>query len=606
MAADAEGGWRLEGVKSLGEETIRGVLLVSRRPGRCLGRIAESRIRGFLCCPARLAAIEEVAGSEPSVCRLRVASLRNGEASAVSMFLRAHRATVRAALRGPQTDALPHCDLSACTQDLVTAPRAFCLLQRGESGGRKHVGFVVRALGARFPQSLRGLRWVVEGCQARLVLFRPSAGSWALGAEPDDAAVVERRGDEAPWVRAGVGSVVAPSQHWAAVVGCQFVAAFDLWDGAEVLHAEFDPRPLGRLWLAAVEACLLVAFPDGELAVFAPVLGQRRLREVSRHGVGQDALYAVADVDVLAVAVKAGGGRPSSIQLYHFDKAQGRSETPFAVLDPLETIPGGPHCMLALAVTANHVVTESAAGAGDGHATLRVWRRDTQDLIFSSDTPSGRFLEVAAGTAHDSAALQKILLRLDEEPSQFKEVEDEEPARGIPPQEAADVAEELWASRIERRLRTEWFLAQGGRGPVRPDPEKGLGRFGLKARTEGVVLLTYSRHPRQLEEALNGSSAACAAVDRGVNTRPDWANGAKVFVEGLNREALVAAGVEELCPRHVLVKAEDEEAVQASLQVLSYRVRPRLKPGVGRRELGDQASGSGGSSLFRGLSEASE
>ena len=103
---------------------------------------------------------------------------------------------------------------------------------------------------------------------------------------------------------------------------------------------------------------------------------------------------------------------------------------------------------------------------------------------------------------------------------------------------------------------------------------------------------------------MNGSYPACVAADRGVKTRPDWGNGAKVFVEGLEREALVAAGVEELCPRHVLVRAEDEEAINAALQTLSYRVGPRLEPGIGRRELGDQAcSGSGGSDLFRDLSD---
>ena len=46
--------------------------------------------------------------------------------------------------------------------------------------------------------------------------------------------------------------------------------------------------------------------------------------------------------------------------------------------------------------------------------------------------------------------------------------------------------------------------------------------------------------------------------------------------------------------------------MHASLQTLSYRIRPRLKPGFGRRMLGRWLqSASGSSNLFRDLSENS-
>ena len=77
-----------------------------------------------------------------------------------------------------------------------------------------------------------------------------------------------------------------------------------------------------------------------------------------------------------------------------------------------------------------------------------------------------------------------------------------------------------------------------------------------------------------------------------------------MFVESLRRDQLAAAGVEKLCPRIVHVRIEDEDAVQAALQTLSYRIRPRLKPGFGRRILGSWIqSASGSSVLFRDPSD---
>ena len=167
---------------------------------------------------------------------------------------------------------------------------------------------------------------------------------------------------------------------------------------------------------------------------------------------------------------------------------------------------------------------------------------------------------------------------------------------------AASISMEMWASRIERRLHAERRLARGAPG-IAPPQAAGRGAQ-LRRNLDGVVLLTLSRHPRELDEALFGSSAACSAADRGVHTRPAWANGAKVFVEGLRPEVLAAAGVDELSTFHVLVKVDDEDSVHAALQTLSYRIRPRLKPGFGRRVLGNWIkSASGSSNLFRDPSD---
>ena len=133
--------------------------------------------------------------------------------------------------------------------------------------------YAVRALDPRgqrltFPASLRGLRWVVEGGVARLHVGQ-------LDALPfdDDAVVIEKRGGYPPWVRAGIGAVVSAKGGWAAVVGSHFVECFDLETGSRLLHTEFDPRPLGGLWIAAAATMLGVAFPGGDLGGGLVVFG---------------------------------------------------------------------------------------------------------------------------------------------------------------------------------------------------------------------------------------------------------------------------------------------------------------------------------------------
>ena len=108
----------------------------------------------------------------------------------------------------------------------------------------------------------------------------------------------------------------------------------------------------------------------------------------------------------------------------------------------------------------------------------------------------------------------------------------------------------------------------GGAPGIAP-PEAAETGAQLRRNVNGVALLTFSRHPREFDVALLGNYPALQMMDRGFNPRPAWANGAKVFVEGLRRDQLAAAGVEELCPRIVLVKVEDEDAVHAAAKTLS-------------------------------------
>ena len=165
----------------------------------------------------------------------------------------------------------------------------------------------------------------------------------------------------------------------------------------------------------------------------------------------------------------------------------------------------------------------------------------------------------------------------------------------------------MLASQVERRLFCGRRLARGDGGRLNPAPPEATRRNAQFLRNlDGVVLLTYSCHPREPDDALFNSSAACNAGDRGVELRPEWANGAKIFVPGMRRDLLAEAGVQELLPRHVLVRVEDEDSVYAALHTLSYRGRPRLKPGFGRRQLGNyvKSGASGSSALFRDPSDS--
>ncbi len=437
------------------------------------------------------------------------------------------------------------------------------------------------------------------------------------GADVDEAIVVERRGGSPPWVRAGIGSVVAPVDGWAAVAGSSFVAVFDLHTGDSLLRAEFDPRPIGGLWLGTTEGLLVLALPDGDVAVFAPGAGgdgSRQLTEVSRHGVGEGAAYATCG-DVLAVAQAEAGDSDFEkedgtiewhVRLYRLDRLRGRAAEPF--LD----LPLFAQRVETVLLTTDYIIAECVSDDG---SSVKAWRRDTLgEPILTVKPPDGCFAEAHVPSVDDHS-LKEVFHEFEEkreeaEAQQTEEAENEdemyaanEESEVISNQESLDISEQLWASRVERRLQAERRLARNDPEIIPPEAEAAPGQQ-FRSNVDGVVLLTFSRRPRELDEALFGSSAACAASDRGVNTRPEWAHGAKVFVEGLRRELLAAAGVEELCPRHVLVNIEDEDSIHAALQTLSYRVRPRLKPGVGRRELGYcPRSGSGGSELFRNFSD---
>lgn len=151
---------------------------------------------------------------------------------------------------------------------------------------------------------------------------------------------------------------------------------------------------------------------------------------------------------------------------------------------------------------------------------------------------------------------------------------EEEAAAVIEPEEAAATSAELWASGVERL------------SPFTAGPLPGLG----PSSGQRAVLLTFSRCPRELEEAILGSPPAQEARARGVDVRPAWACGAKVLLEGLDPADLAAPlGGEPLRLQHVVLREADEPALMAALQRLPVRIR-KLKPGAGRVPLPEDLS----------------
>lgn len=91
-----------------------------------------------------------------------------------------------------------------------------------------------------------------------------------------------------------------------------------------------------------------------------------------------------------------------------------------------------------------------------------------------------------------------------------------------------------------------------------------------------VMVCTFSRHPANLDAALMGSDLACPALERGLNVRPGWANGAKIFAD-VTASDVEECRVEQLCPRHVVIYKHEIKLLEGALLTLPYRQRPRLK-----------------------------
>merc|ERR1712048_813114 len=142
-----------------------------------------------------------------------------------------------------------------------------------------------------------------------------------------------------------------------------------------------------------------------------------------------------------------------------------------------------------------------------------------------------------------------------------------ESAATIPPVEAADTQEELWASAVEMFIE---------RDLTQPSKE------------EVFLLLTFNRFTRELEKSMLASPLS----SRVANPMPDWANGAKILaaLDQAMLAALLPTG-HVLRPWNVVISEADEQALFAEISHLPEPLR-RLKSGVGRLVLQTRDSDS--------------
>jgi len=125
-------------------------------------------------------------------------------------------------------------------------------------------------------------------------------------------------------------------------------------------------------------------------------------------------------------------------------------------------------------------------------------------------------------------------------------VADAEPVAHIDHLEAKQIADQLWATWIERT----------SRGGVSQGTDRSK-----------AVLLVFGRCPREFDEVLLACQVAKRLAARGVDIRPAWANGAKILVEGVLPEHVD----KPLDSKHVVVHIKDEADVWHALGGLPYR-----------------------------------
>lgn len=121
-------------------------------------------------------------------------------------------------------------------------------------------------------------------------------------------------------------------------------------------------------------------------------------------------------------------------------------------------------------------------------------------------------------------------------------------------------------------------------------------QFKVRPRSSRCVLLEFNRGTKELEVAILEAPPARRASQLGVDIQPKWANGAKVFVAGIEPDDFEAAGV-TFRPRHVVIcEAESDELLQA-LGDLRFRIR-KLKGGCGKRVMRKGSAASSDLSKF--------
>jgi len=130
-----------------------------------------------------------------------------------------------------------------------------------------------------------------------------------------------------------------------------------------------------------------------------------------------------------------------------------------------------------------------------------------------------------------------------------------DPPTLIDQQESAQIAEERWASCIDYlQERHESSGANPG---------------------QNVVVLTFSRASAELDAVLMQSVPAQSAILSGVDIKPNWAGGAKIFVPNVGPD-IDMPWLDHLLPSNVIMYEDDvADLMEALREALAYRIMKR-------------------------------
>jgi len=166
-----------------------------------------------------------------------------------------------------------------------------------------------------------------------------------------------------------------------------------------------------------------------------------------------------------------------------------------------------------------------------------------------------------------------------------QDTEDSEPILEAPAEideyEAGRIQDQQWATAVEAQIAKDIGTYEGDDGQPRVQSACSCAD---KPAGIPVVILAFNKHPDLLAEMLEKSQWGQKFVTKGTQVTPDWARGAKIFVEGLTQDVLEQTGTlaSELRPWHVIILEQDQAQVHASLEQLPYRSRPRVKSKTSR------------------------
>jgi hypothetical protein len=151
----------------------------------------------------------------------------------------------------------------------------------------------------------------------------------------------------------------------------------------------------------------------------------------------------------------------------------------------------------------------------------------------------------------------------------FADVSHNSPPAEISPREAEECQRIAWETSIEEHATR---LANGSVGQI-------------SQNETSVIMLTFDRCTKELEDAILASPPAKAALERGVDVKPAWAGGAKIFTSEVTPARFEAPTFEgDLRPWHVVLCEADEPALLKALEQLPVRYK-KLKPQQGRTAL---------------------